>query len=139
MHTYLISTKHKYIHLNISKHLAKAEISTTSQGTKHNTQIYVVHPHPGATSTNSSSILSSANRLQAQSHRNPYFAQDRRSAQPARSFFLAFQHKAFYVFTQGLALSSASLYRMHKALDHTDPFLALSLYHIDTIQSFPLY
>ena len=24
---------------------------------------------------------------------------------------------------------------MHKALDHTDPFLALSLYHIDTIQS----
>jgi hypothetical protein len=96
-------------------------------------RIYVVHPHPGATSTNSSSLLSSANRLQAQSLRNPYFAQDRRSAQLARSFFLAFQHKAFYTFTQGLALSSASLYRMHKTLDHTDPSLALSLYHIDTI------
>jgi hypothetical protein len=95
----------------------------------------VVHPHPGATSTNSSSLLSSANRLQAQSRRNPYFAKDRRSAQPARSFFLAFQHTTFYIFTQGLALSSASLYRMHKTLDHTDPFLALSLYHIDTIQS----
>ena len=95
----------------------------------------MVHPHPGATSTNSSSILSSANQLQAKICRNPYFAQDRRSAQPARSLFLAFHHKAFYVFTHGLALSSASLYRMNKTLDHTDPFLALSLYHIDTIQS----
>jgi hypothetical protein len=95
-------------------------------------RIYVVHPHPGATSTNSS-LLSSANQLQAQSLRNPYSTQDRRSAQLARSFFLALQHKAFYIFTQGLALSSASLYIMHKTFDHTDPILALSLYHIDTI------
>jgi hypothetical protein len=98
----------------------------------------MVHPHPGATSTNSYSILSSTNRLQAQYRRNPYFAQDRRSVQPSRSFFLAFNHKDFYIFTQGLALSYASLYKMHKSLDHTDPFLALSLYHIDTIQSLSL-
>jgi hypothetical protein len=31
----------------------------------------MVHPHPGATSTNSSYLLSSFNRLQAQSHQNP--------------------------------------------------------------------
>jgi hypothetical protein len=137
MHTNLIIRKHKYIHLNISKHIAKVEIRTTSQGTKHNTQIYVVHPHPRATSTNSSSILSSSNQLQEQSRKNPYFVQDRRSVQPARSFFLSFQHKVFYIFTRGLALSSTSLYKMHKTLDHTNPFLELSLYHIDTIQSSP--
>jgi hypothetical protein len=96
-------------------------------------RICVVHPHPGDTSTKSSSLLSSANRLQEQSLRNPYFTQDRRSTQLARSFFLAFQHRAFYTFTQGLALRFSSLYIMHKTLDHTDPPLALSLYHIDII------
>jgi hypothetical protein len=75
------------------------------------------------------------NWLQAHNLRNPYFVKDRRSVQPARSFFVSFQHKTFYIFTQGLALSSASLYKMHKTLDHTDPLLELSLYHIDTIQS----
>jgi hypothetical protein len=92
----------------------------------------VVHPHPRAMSTNSS-LLSLANQLQAQSLRNPYSTQDRRCAQLARSFFLALQHKAFYIFTQGFSLSSTSLYRMHKTFDHTNPILALSLYHIDTI------
>jgi hypothetical protein len=66
-HIYLRSTEHKWIH----QALSKSKYSTLNQSTKHNTQIYVVHPHPWATSTNSSSLLTSVNLVTAQSYQNP--------------------------------------------------------------------
>jgi hypothetical protein len=68
----------------------KLVISSISRHRQHS--FYVVHPHPGATSTNSSSLLSLVNWLQAQSHQNPYSTQDKRSSHLARSLFLALQH-----------------------------------------------
>jgi hypothetical protein len=53
----------------------------------------MVHPHPGAMSTKSSSLYYLGQVVTTQSFSDPYFAQDKISVQFARSFFLALQHK----------------------------------------------
>jgi hypothetical protein len=105
----------------------------------------MVHPHPGATSTKSSSLYYLGQAVTAQNFSDPDFAQDRRSAQLARSFFLALQHK-----TTTLALRfSISLQSCTKHLqytsNHIDPATStkpLSIHHIDVLLlllTFPKY
>jgi hypothetical protein len=99
----------------------------------------VVYPHPGATSTNSSYLLSSINRLQSQSHQNPYSTQDRRCAQLARSSFLVLQHQALHNLLQGPAISSASLLQSCTKHLHTLLALIIHSHHIDALFHFFLH
>ena len=94
----------------------------------------MVHHHPGATSTNSSSLFIFLSIFFMHGALRPYSTEDMRSAHLARSSFLELQHKSFHSLLQSLALSSASLtryaqsnynYHLHLApiITYMDPFL----------------
>ena len=97
--------------------------------------IYVVHPHPGATPTNSSSILLSyVNLLYAQSHKILLRIGNEICAHFTRSPFpeLGYNTNPLHSLLQSLALSLASLtqhaksmynYHLHLAYHHTDAYI----------------
>jgi hypothetical protein len=98
----------------------------------------VVHPQPGATSTNSSSsLLSYVNHLHAQSHKVLLRIGQEICAHLARSSFpeLGYITKPLHNLLQSLALSLASLtqyaqriynYHLHLAHHHTDAYIVSS-------------
>ena len=81
----------------------------------------MVHPHPRATSTKYSSLYYIGQAVTTWSFNDPYFTQDKRSAQLARSFFLALSTKP-----QQLALSlpislQSCTEHLRYTSDHIDP------------------
>jgi hypothetical protein len=94
--------------------------------------IYVVHPQPGATSTNSSSLLlSSVNLLHAQSHKILLRIGQEICTHLARSSFpeLGYNTKPLLNLLQSLALSLASLTQHAQSMYNYHLHLALSTSH----------
>jgi hypothetical protein len=97
----------------------------------------VVHPQPGATSTNSSSLLLSfVNLLHAQSHKILLRIGQEICTHSTRSSFPELDHstKPLHSLLQSLALSLASFsqyaqsmynYHLHLAYHHTDVYIIL--------------
>jgi hypothetical protein len=93
----------------------------------------MVHPQPGATSTNSSSLLlSSVNILHAQSHKILLHIGQEICVHLARSSFpeLGYSTKLLLNLLQSLALSLASLTQHAQSMYNYHLHLALSITHL---------
>ena len=102
-------------------------------------RIYVVHPHPGATSTNSSSLLSSVNQLQAQSLKTltPHRIQDPHNSLDPSS--LCYNTKPSTISHRDFHFALQVLHKMQKCLITRIQLLALILHHIDISSTTSLY
>jgi hypothetical protein len=96
----------------------------------------MVHPHSGATSTKSSSLYYLGQVVTTQSFSGPYFAQDKRSAQLARSFFLALSTKLQQLALSFLISFQSCIEHLQYTSDHTVPTTStnpLAIHHIDVL------